>query len=391
MLSITGIALSVGVLIVVLSVINGFETELRDRFLSANAHVLAYRYPNGLRNVERWEEKLRQDFGSEITGVSPFIHYETMIKKGPLMHSVLVRGFEPYRRETVQSIVKSVEPQTALKSLQKQHDDMRQSKTLPAVPEIILGAGVLSIIDAKVGDLISLISPRSSDNNRVMRFRIVGIYHSGLKHYDNRLVAMALPVAQKFFQMGPYVTGLEIGLVEPDQSRIVAGKMLDQYSLSIKEWQSFNRPLLEALKTERVVIMLIVALAAVVASFNILTTLFVAVTLKQREISILRALGARSGQIISLFLKQGILFGCIGGSLGSVLALGASFLIEKYQFIDLPDPYFLTNLPVDYDWRIYVSFAGTGVLFCMIASVFPALSAARVLPSEGVKGTGEAL
>src|SRR5690606_29759720 len=129
-------------------------------------------------------------------------------------------------------------------------------------------------------------------------------------------------------------------------------------------------------------------LIAFVAGFNILTTLFVGVTLKQREISILRSLGARNSQIINIFLSQGAYFGVIGGSFGVVLALIICFVIERYQFIDLPDPYYLSSLPMTYDWRVYTFVTMVGIIICIIAGLFPALTAARVTPSEGVRGTG---
>jgi len=238
----------------------------------------------------------------------------------------------------------------------------------------------------KVGDIIQLISPQSERLGDVHPFRVVGTYNSGLKHYDNRLVAMALPVAQKFFDMKRRVTGLEIGLIHPDKSIPISKEMREKYSLSVKEWQSFNKPLMDALGMERAVIFLIVCLIAVVAGFNILTTLFVAVTQKQKEISILKAMGATNMQIIALFLKQGFLFGILGSLFGSILALIVSYVIEKYQFIDLPDPYFLTNLPMEYDWKLYAVLSFFGAIICVIAGIFPAISAMKVLPSEGIRG-----
>lgn len=387
-LSILGISIGVATMIVVLSVINGFETELRNRFLNANAHILMFRYPDGLKDPDRWIKRIQNDFKDEVTGASAFVHYETMIKKDAVMHSVLVRGFNPEFREKVQSLRPWIEPKSSIDEIQKQIDHPSQRDP---IPPIIVGEGVLSILNAQVGDTISMISPRADNFTKLKQFRIVGVYHSGLKHYDNRLIAMALPSAQEFFGMGRLVTGLEIGLRNPDASPEIARRMLQTYPLSVKEWQSFNRPLLEALNMERAVIFIIVCLVAVVAGFNILTTLFVAVTQKQREISLLKALGAENLQIIALFLKQGLMFGIIGAFLGCILAVIISYIIETYQFIDLPDPYYLTTLPVEYDWRLYLILSGFGILICVLAGVFPALAAMRVSPTEGLRGTGKAL
>jgi lipoprotein-releasing system permease protein len=369
-------------MIVVLSVINGFESELRNRFLNANSHILMYRYPDGMSQPQIYIDKLNKDFKKEIIGSSPFIHYETMIKRSGLIHSVLVRGFSPKQREPVQSIRSWVSPPEAL--------DLLDQAVKDGPPPILVGEGVLSILNIKVGDTIEMISPTSANMNTLKQFSIVGVYHSGLKHYDTRLVAMSLREAQKFFGMGERVTGLEVGLVDPDESPEIAERIKEKYPVSVKEWQSFNKPLLEALNMERKVIFFVVCIVALVAGFNILTTLFVAVAQKQKEISLLRALGANGRQILVIFLKQGALFGIIGSLGGVVLAFTCSSLLKRYKFIDLPDPYYVTNLPVDFDWRVYICLSGFGILICIAAGILPALAAARVTPTDGIRGTGKA-
>ncbi len=387
-LSVAGITISVAAMIVVLSVIDGFETELRDRFLNANAHILAYRYPSGMSNPENWAQMMEKDFGKEITGVSPFIHYETMIKRHSYMHSVLIRGISPRDRAKVQNVRHLVRPAESLDILQQEIDDQNAGKPAPDKPAIIVGVGLLALLDAKVGDEILLISPASESHTEVKAFRIAGIYDSGLKHYDNKLAAMSLVAAQSFFNMPGKVTGVEVGLHEPFDSPRIAAEMEKAYSLSIREWQSFNQPLFNAMEKERVIIALIVALIGIVAGFNILTTIFVSVTQKQRDISVLKALGARNSQIVSLFVKQGITVGAIGGVLGMALALVVARALQKYQFVDLPDPYFLAELPVNYDWRVYIGVAVAGVATCVVAGLVPAMIGARVSPSEGFRGAG---
>jgi lipoprotein-releasing system permease protein len=383
-LSILGVAIGLATMIVVLSVINGFETELRERFLNANSHVLLFRYPDGLANPIDWQKKVEKEFKDDVIGTSPFVHYETMARKGGLMHSVLIRGFNPAQREKVQSVRSWVDPQDSLDLLSKE-----SAKPLPAEPSIIVGEGILGILNVKVGDSIDLISPNSQDFKRLRRFKIVGIYHSGLKHYDNRLIAMSLLAAQSFFGMGQRVTGIEVGLKKPYDSPDVAKRMSEKLPLSIKEWQSFNRPLLEALNMERAVIFIVVCLVAIVAGFNILTTLFVAVTQKQRDISIMKAIGANNMQIVKIFLKQGFLFGLIGSILGVLIALSVSWIIQSYQFIELPDPYYVTRLPVDYDWRVYAVLSAFSILICIIAGLFPAWAATMVTPTTGIKGNAK--
>lgn len=135
---------------------------------------------------------------------------------------------------------------------------------------------------------------------------------------------------------------------------------------------------------ERSVIAMIVALVAFVGGFNILTTLFVSVSHKQRDIALLKALGARNRQILWLFVQQGMLIGVIGTAIGALLGLVICAAIERYHFIDLPDLYLLATLPISYDWRVYLSVALAGVAICLVAGLYPAWAASRVLPSEGL-------
>lgn len=385
-LTISGVAIGVAAMIVVWSVINGFETELRRRFLVANAHVMAYRFPHGLPNHEKWAENFETDFGGVIRGISPFIHYETMARNQSILHSVLIRGVNPKLRDKVQTLSVITSPPEALDQLQQEIEDAAQGKPLPKTPSIVVGSGLLSLLEAKVGDAIELVEPDTNNLGEMKKFRIVGVYDSGLKHYDNKLVIMSLNAAQEFFKMGDRVTGLEIGLHKPWDSPAVAEKMSEKYSLSIREWQSFNRPLFEAMQMERVVILIITALVACVAGFNILTTIFVAVSQRQRDISILKAIGATNGQVLTLFVKQGVYVGVVGSLIGMALAVAISSVLERYQFVDLPDLYLLARLPVSYDWWVYATVSGFSVLIAVVAGLFPAWLASRVDPVEGFRG-----
>ena len=391
-LSIAGISIGVAAMIVVLSVINGFEMELRQRFLAANAHVLAYRFPAGMESPEKWADIFMKDFGSDIQGVSQFIHYETMARKGALMQAIMVRGIIPTLRAKVQNLESITDPPAALNELQQEMDRVKGGEKVPEVPSVIAGRGLLKLLDAQIGETIQLVSPDPDSLGEMRPFKVVGAYDSGLKHYDNRIVIMSLATAQSFFKMGNKVTGLEIGLKNPRGSAKVAAAMQDKYNLTIKEWQSFSRNLFEAMQMERAVIALLVFLVGGVAAFNILTTLFVSVTQKQVDISILKALGASRGQILSLFVTQGLIMGIIGSLIGSVLAFGISHFLEwlsQRHVIDLPDLYLLARLPVSYDWLVYVAVSGFGMLICVVAGLYPAFVATRVPPSAGFRGIAD--
>lgn len=389
-LSILGVAIGVAAMIVVLSVINGFEKELRDRFLAANAHIMAYRFPSGLKNHEKWQANIQEHFGDVITGVAPFIHADTMCSNGSSKHSILIKGMLPAQRAAVQEMGNIVKPTEALALLQQEADQFIATGKLPTTPGIIVGRGLLSLLGAQVGDTIDIVAPNvSGQGDEIIRaiepYLVVGVYDSGLQHYDNKLGIVSLPAAQSLFTMGDLVTGIEIGLKDPEQSKKIAQKMSDRYDISVKEWQSYNRNIFEAMKSERTVIGFIVALVAFVASFNILTTLFVAVSLKQREISLLKALGASNRMVMAVFLKQGLFMGGTGAALGAVIAWVLSEILSRYPLIRLPDIYLLTQLPVVVQPGLYAAIAGVAVAIATLAGVYPAWMATKVGVTEGLQ------
>jgi lipoprotein-releasing system permease protein len=382
-LSITGISIGIAAMIVVLAVINGFEKELRNRFLAANAHVLAFQYPAGIDSAKAWSDRINDDFGRELTGISPFVHSETMATKDGLMHNILIRGIHPILRKSAQDLSSLVTPESALSELTKSFE---QGDRYLGPRPIILGSGLLSILQSKVGETVKLVAPESSSIGELREFKVVGVYDSGLKHYDNKIGITALTDAQDFFKMKQRVHGLEIGLKNPKNSPDVAQRMSQKYSLTIKEWQSFNKQMFESMNMERAVISLIVALVAFVAGFNILTTLFITVTQKQRSISVLKALGASDWQVLKIFIFQGFLIGAIGAVLGVVMAFGISKILENFEIVNLPDLYLLAKLPVTYDVSVYLSMAVAGCFICVLAGIYPAWVASRVNVVEGFRG-----
>jgi lipoprotein-releasing system permease protein len=306
-----------------------------------------------------------------------------MATKDGLMHNILIRGIDPIRRKDAQDLTPLVRPSGAMEEIRKSFENPER---YPSPKPIIIGSGLISILQAKVGETIKLVAPESSSLGELREFKVVGIYDSGLKHYDNRLGIMALNDSQEFFKMKKRVHGLEIGLKNPRDSKNVAERMSRKYSLTIKEWQSFNKQMFESLQMERAVIALIVALVAFVASFNILTTLLITVTQKQKSISVLKALGASNWQVQKIFIFQGFYIGIIGAILGMIVAFGISKILETFKIVDLPDLYLLARLPVTYDLSVYISMAVAGCLICVLAGVYPAWAASRVNIVDGFRG-----
>ena len=368
-------------MIIVLSVINGFETELRNRFLAANAHVLVYNAPYGISNYQSWANKITDDFADDIRGTSPFVHYETMAKVEAISNAILIRGIHPQKREKVQSLKTLIFPSNALDALQAEIDAGIQSH-----PAIIVGKGLLEDLGGKVGELLYLISPSDDSLTNQQAFKVVGVYSSGLRHYDSRVGIVSLVGAQQLFDYQGRVTGIEVGLHNPQKSPQIAASMENKYILNVAEWQSFNRPFFEAMRRERVVIAIIVALVAIVAIFNIFTTLFVSVSQKIKDISVLKSLGATNKQINSIFLKQGCLIGMLGNGFGVLLAALFCFLLKHFQFISLPEKvYHISDIPIKFDIWVYLGVCCVAIICCLIAGFYPARVATRASPLDMVR------
>ena len=386
-LSILGLTIGVAALIVVLSVFDGFENEVRTRMLQSNAHIVASLYPAGMEAPEKWIQVMMRnpEFGSEIKAISPFVQGETMAKNAAALQGVALRGIDPKRQEKVQSFVKLVHPATALRILQNEMDAFKAGKPEPELPAIIVGSRLMETLNAKVGAIVWMLDPSSAGFASSKAFKVIGVFNSGLKIYDSRLIVMSLTTAQRFTGMGGKVTGLSIALKHPRASVTLGklmGKTYDQ--LTIKDWQSLNSNFFQVMENERTRVGLIVMLVALVAGFNILTAVFTSVTQRQKDISILKAVGATNRQIMHIFLIQSTMIGFIGSLIGVILAAVIAYGLRNYPFLDLPEPYFLNTLPASFNGLIYGSVCLIATCICWFAGLYPAFIASRVSPTEGM-------
>jgi len=384
-LSIAGISIGVATMIVVLSVIDSFEKELRSSFLAANAHILLYRFPYGIKNVSKWEKLLTTRYSKAIKETSPFIYYETMAQKAGTMHLIAIKGILPKKRQNVQNISNIVKPLSSLTLLQQEIEHLNPHEKFL---NIILGKGLAEKLEVMTGGFIEIFAPGKKEHlGKFLHFKVVGIYNSGLNHYDDKLGMISLYAAKKLFNMQNRVTGIEVGLKKPYTSQKIARDMKKNYDLQVKEWQTFNGPLFEVLKIEKTVIGFIVFLVAFVAVFNILTTMFIIVNQKQRQISLLKSMGANNKQILTIFLKQGLYIGVIGGIFGMILAAILSLFLKNYQFmlIDLPKEYFLSKLPVVFDVKLYLMIFIINIINCVLAVIYPSWVATKITPTLGIR------
>ena len=378
-MTIAGVAIGVAAMIVVLSIINGFETELRNRFLAANAHILAYKIPEGIDNYQDIMQKINSEFKDKnvLSGVSPFIHTETMVKKNNTMVATLVRGIDPELRNKVQpQLAKYITPAESIKKIS---DNQVSSLAKLNSQNVIIGIGLSKRLQAEIGDQIKFVTPQREGLFGIFKdYKVVGIYDSGFSHYDDKLAIMSIKAAQRLDDEKSVVTGVEIGLIDPWQAEEFEYKLETMFlDMIVKNWQDFNLEMFQAIQYERVLISLLVALVALVGGFNILTTLYISVFQKERDISLLRAIGSNKLQILVLFIKQGLLMGLVGCSVGLLLAFFLATALEKYQIVSLPDVYMLARLPVEYNPKVYLVTWLVGMIIIIIAGIIPARSASK--------------
>lgn len=389
-LAVVGILLSTCTTIAVMSILAGFEKELRHRLMAANAHIMLYRFPAGIRDYQQISDELQQTYGSHIKTIRPFVYFESVISLNQLHEPVMIRGItlpeETSLQETsshpLASLIRPPGALSQLFELQEPYED----GTPPGADSIpiIIGHRLLSILDLNYGDAVKLISPQKEGDQGQNLHRVVGSLQTGLANIDQKMVLMSLNHAQDLFDLGSSVTGVEIMLNEPNDSSRLAEAMAAKYSLSVRDWQSINRSLFQAMAVEKLVVACIVTIVAIVAGLNVLTTMFTAVSNRQRDISILRSLGASQILIARIFLTQASLYAAVGILLGIGAAYAIIEWVNQQTILELPEIYILSKINAPQDLGLYAGVSLVTLILAIIAGLFPALMAAKVKPGEGM-------
>ncbi len=378
-ISIAGVALGTAALIVTLAIISGFERELRAKFITFDSHIRVKTF-EGTPPISDFPELASKiSILPEITGFSPYIEKEAMIRSKRTTDGVIIKGIDQDLVDRALDIRKDViDYRNDLKI------DLRR-KDRTTLPGVLIGKKLADKLFVSVGDKITIFSLQNTlafiKQPKVGQFLVTGIYRSGLSEYDNVLVYMDLAEAQKLFDFGQAVTGVEMRLRDlfaaPDVAKEL-GRLLG-YPYYVRTWQDIHRNLFGWLETNNFIMMIIFTLIIMVAAFNIIGTLFMIVIEKTKDIGILKSMGAAQKRIRDIFVMEGVLIGLIGAGIGNVLALVLCWLQMKFKIISLnSDVYFMDTVPIELRWYHFAVISGFAVILCVSATLFPSYKAARL-------------
>ena len=385
LISMAGIALGVAALIVVLSVMNGFQKEVRDRMLSVLAHIEVSDANGALPD---WQQTAREAFmDKDVKGAAPYVAGQAMMTRDDTVRGVVVRGVLPSEEPKVSDVASQIK--------QGSFNDLRAGEF-----NIVLGLELARAMQARVGDKVTLIAPQGQVTPagvipRLKQFTVVGIFEAGHFEFDSSLAFMHIDDAEKMFKLSA-PSGLRLRIanmqeapqVAQDLSRILTG---DVY---ISDWSKQNRNWFAAVQTEKRMMFIILTLIIAVAAFNLVSTLVMTVTDKQADIAILRTLGSSPGSIMKIFMIQGALVGLIGTAIGVgggvLIALNVDVIVPFIEHLlgvqFLPrDIYLISALPSDLRWPDVGTIGIVAVVLAFLATLYPSWRAARVRPAEALR------
>jgi lipoprotein-releasing system permease protein len=383
-LSIAGVTVGVMALIVVIAVMAGFESDLKNRILGVESHVVIMRHGSSFSDYHRIMGQVVNTVGVEAA--TPFIYTQIMLRSSSGVSGAVLRGIDP---ESVGRVIKVLEGPPLL-NIEKMH---QENDTTGSVPGIILGNELARNLGLGIGDAVYLISTRGMISPMgylpaMKRFQVAGMFESGMYEYDGSLAYIHLSDAQKILHMVDSVTGIEVRVNDIYNARHIADKIVATVGFPYwaRDWMQMNQNLFSALKLEKTVMFIILALIVLVAAFNIASTLIMMVMGKTKDIAILKAMGAMDSSIRKIFIFKGMIIGFVGTSLGVCLGFIVCKLLEKYKFIELPgDVYYISTLPVRLEALDVFVISVASMVICFLATLYPARQASKLNPVEAIR------
>jgi len=400
-ISVGGIALGVAALIIVLAVMTGFEQDLREKILGIRAHILVTRQqfseaPQLLLSDEVMQ-KIRSIDG--VAGVSPFVFGQVMVRSPFRTQGIAIRGVDPRVEASVSDLQKNMvegKLDSLLRRDFKPQDDTEGDAQGDAGAEydgIILGQELANNLGLYVGDKVAVISPfgRQTPTGLVPKLRwmvVAGIFRSGMFEFDSNLAYMSLVAAQDFFDMGDEINGYEIRTNDIYEAKRVAEEVGHVLGPPYKatDWQEMNKTLFAAMKLEKIAMFIILALIVLVAAFNIASTLIMMVMERNKDIGILKSMGASNRSVMGIFMIEGTLIGAAGTVIGAIVGALICYLADKYHLIKLAgDVYYLSYLPFKMIPLDFLLICVGSILLSFVSTLYPSRQAAHLDPVEAIR------
>lgn len=386
--SMIGIALGITALITVMSVMNGFQKEVRASMISIASHIQILADDQG-KGLSDWPKLLAETRAQkDVIGIAPFVNGQGLLSIGQSVRGVGVRGIDPELESSVSDI--------GIKMRIGKTNDLR-----PGEYGIVLGSYLARALMVNIGDRIQLLTPQGTMTPvgmqpRLRSFTVVGVFSSGNYDFDMNLALIHLRDAQVLFRLGDNVTGLRVKVADLNEARSIARRLQDALKFDgvVQDWTVENATYFRAVEIEKRMMFIILTLIIAVAAFNLVSTLVMVVRDKHPDIAILRTLGASPGMIMQVFLVQGALVGAIGtvfGVVGGVLLavnVGAvvSTIESAFGFRVLsPEIYFLSSLPSDLRWADVWLTAVIALALALVATLYPSWSASKVNPVDALR------
>ncbi len=380
-ISIGGVALGVMALIVVLSVMSGFEHDLMKKILGTNSPIIVSSFNDkGITDYNQQMKKIQEV--PHVISVAPFTYSEVMLTSPSSVSGIILKGVDPASIGKVTELSKTMVA-----------GSISGLNASGPVPGILLGRELAANLGVRTGERVRVVSPFGTITPlgmapKFQEFVVTGLFDTGMYEYDSKLAYISIPVAQKFFGLGDAVTGFEVRIDDLSLSAPLARTIQNHlgFPFRARDWMQMNRSLFSALKLEKITMFVILVLIIVVASFNIVSTLIMIVIDKAREIAILKSMGATRAGIMKIFMINGTIIGVVGTLIGLAGGLAVCYVIEKTNLITLPsDIYYISHLPARVDPVELVVICASAIIISFGATLYPSWQAAKLDPLEALR------
>lgn len=404
LISILGVFLGVMSLNVVLSVMKGFEEELRDKILGVSSHIVVMSYDGDFDNFDELREKIL-DFPG-VVGASPFIYNQGMLVAENNVAGSVVRGIDPNTATSVSNIAEAVgkglypnddENDQFLINAGKELISKLDKKTESGIPPILVGKELSNSLGVLVGDTINLVSPFGKigpfgPQAKTKKFEVIGIFDYGMLEYDSSISYTSLKDAMDFFETKNKATGIEVKVDKIYKAKRIGEELTSvlKFPYFARNWEEVNKSLFKALRLERIAIAIFLGFIILVAALNIVSTLTMLVMEKNKDVAILRAMGAKKSGIRKIFVMDGMIIGTVGTVLGTIAGYLVCYFLKTSNFIKNLIPfdnnvYPISEFPVKMEPEYFVIVALCSLLICFIATLYPSYQASKKEPVEALR------